>query len=88
MTVEGTSKSSIARIMGHSWNTVARWEEKASTAAKAFNEHMTSDYGLSEIQANEIRTFSGGKNQTIWVFASMIVSSRLWNGHGHWPQKL
>jgi transposase-like protein/IS1 family transposase len=78
MTVEGVSKSSIARIMGISWNTVARWEKKATTAAKAFNARMTKGYDLFEIQADEIRTFTGGKKQTTWVFASMIVSSRLW----------
>ena len=33
MSVEGVSKSSIARIMGISWNTVARWLERAAMAA-------------------------------------------------------
>jgi transposase-like protein len=37
MCVEGVSKSSIARIMKISWNTVARWEERAAAAAREFN---------------------------------------------------
>ena len=32
LSVEGVSKSSIARAMGISWNTVARWLERAAAA--------------------------------------------------------
>ena len=79
MSVEGVSKSSIARIMGISWNTAARWEEKAAEAARVFNENMTKGYELTELQADEIRTFSGVKDEPTWVFASMAVWSRLWD---------
>jgi transposase-like protein len=65
MTVKGTSKSSIARIMSISWNMIARWKKKATAAVKAFNEHMTKGYDLTEIQADEIRTFCGGKEETV-----------------------
>jgi len=78
MSVEGVSKSSIARIMGISWNTAARWEEKAATAAKSFNKLMMQGYELEEIQADEIRTFSGGKDDVAWVFAAISVWPRLW----------
>ena len=78
MSVEGVSKSSIARILGVCWNTTARWEERAAAAAQAFNKIMTKGYELSEVQGDEIRTFSGGKKTPTWVFASMAVSSRVW----------
>ena len=35
-------------------------------------------YELEEIQADEIRTFSGGKDDPTWVFAAISVWSRLW----------
>lgn len=78
LSVAGVSKSSIARIMGLSWNTTARWEEKASQAAKVFNKRMTQGYELIELQADEIRTFAVTKNKPTWVFASVEVWSRLW----------
>ena len=40
MGVEGVSKASIARIMRLSWNTVARWLERAAEAACRFNARM------------------------------------------------
>jgi len=78
MSVEGISKSSIARIKGLSWNTVARWIERAAAAARRFNTSMTRGYQLRELQADEIRTFLQGKDQPIWIFAAVEVSSRLW----------
>ncbi len=35
--VEGVSISGTDRVTGHSRNTIARWLERASTAAKRFN---------------------------------------------------
>lgn len=78
MSVEGVSKSAISRIMEISWNTVARWIEKAAVAARAFNQRMTKGYDLTELQLDEIRTFSGSKIKPTWVFVSMAVWSRLW----------
>jgi transposase-like protein/IS1 family transposase len=78
MSVEGVSKSSIARILSISWNTAARWEERAAAAAKSFNKTMMQGYDLDEIQADEIRTFSGGKADVTWVFAAISVWPRLW----------
>ena len=54
MSVEGVSKSSIARIMGISWNTVARWIERAAASARQFNDAMTRDYALHELQADDL----------------------------------
>ncbi len=78
MCVEGVSKSSIARIMKISWNTVARWEERAAAAAREFNKCMTLSYELTELQLDEIRSFSGGKTHPMWIFTSIVVWSRLW----------
>jgi IS1 family transposase len=78
MSVEGVSKSSIARIKGLSWNTVARWLERAAIAARRFNHAMTRDYVLRELQADEIRTFTISKEFPTWIFMTIEVASRLW----------
>ena len=78
--VEGVSISSTARVTGHSRNTIARWLERASTAAKHFNDRMLRDFDLIELQADELCTFIGKKSQTCWLFATLEVSSRLWAG--------
>lgn len=78
MTVEGLSKSSIARLKRIAWNTVACWQERAAAAARFFNDAMTRGYELKEIQADEIMTFTQGKSRPIWVFTTLEVWSRLW----------
>ena len=78
--VEGVSISATARVTGHSRNTVARWLERASTAARRFNDRMLRDFDLIELQADELCTFVGKKSQTCWLFATIEVSSRLWAG--------
>ena len=76
--VEGVSVSATARVTGHSRNTIARWLERASTAATRFNDLMLHDFDLIELQADELCTFVGNKNTTVWLFATVEVSSRLW----------
>ena len=78
--VEGVSLSATARVTGHSRNTVARWLERASTVATRFNDRMVRDFELIELQADELCTFVGNKNTTVWLFATIEVSSRLWAG--------
>jgi transposase-like protein/IS1 family transposase len=78
LSVEGVSKSAIARLKGLSWNTVARWLERAAAAAERFNDLRLSGYVLMELQADEIRTFTQGKDRPTWIFASLEVWSRLW----------
>ena len=78
--VEGVSLSATARVTGHSRNTVARWLERASTAARRFNDKMVRDFDLIELQADELCTFIGNKSKTVWLFATIEVSSRLWAG--------
>ena len=76
--VEGVSISATARVTGRSRNTVARWLERASTAAARFNQQMLRDFDILELQADELCTFIGSKSRTIWLFATIEVWSRLW----------
>ena len=78
--VEGVSISATARVTGHSRNTIARWLERASTAAKRFNQRMLRDFDILELQADELCTFIGSKRRTMWLFATIEVCSRLWAG--------
>jgi IS1 family transposase len=72
------SKSAIARVKRIAWNTVDRWLEKAAECCRRFNDSTITDLEIPEIQADEIRTFAGGKNQVVWIFATLDVASRLW----------
>jgi IS1 family transposase len=78
MSVEGINRSAIARIRGISWNTVARWLERAAEAARQFNDTMTRGYEVREIQADEIKTFLTNKDSATWILTTMEVWSRLW----------
>jgi transposase-like protein len=76
--VEGVSISATARVTGHSRNTIARWLERAATAAERFNDRMVRNFELIELQADELCMFIGNKSQTVWLFATIEVCSRLW----------
>jgi IS1 family transposase len=78
LSVEGVSKSAIARVKGIAWNTVDRWLEKAAACCRRFNHENTRGLDVQELQADEIRTIIGGKKRPVWVFASMDLWSRLW----------
>jgi len=78
LSVEGLSKSAIARVKRLTWNTVSRWLEKASVAAGQFNDHKLNSYPLKEIQADEIYTFIGRRRYPIWIITLIEVWSRLW----------
>jgi len=78
LSVEGLNKSAIARVKRISWNTVDRWLERAADSCLRFNDRTTKGLAIEELQADEIRTIVGGKQQPVWVFASIDVWSRLW----------
>jgi len=78
LSVEGLSKSAIARTKKLSWNTVARWLERAADIAKKFNEHRLRGFLLHELQLDEIRTFLHRKKCPIGVITAIEVWSRLW----------
>ena len=76
--VEGVSISAIARIEGLAWNTVARWLERAAAVCRRFNQGRVAGFVVEELQADEIRSFTGGKRRPTWIFAAIEVWSRLW----------
>jgi transposase-like protein len=78
LSVEGVSKSAIARVKKLSWNTVSRWTERAAQAAKQFSKHRLRGFALQELQLDEIRTFLDRKKRPIWIITVIEVWSRLW----------
>ena len=72
--------SATARVTGHARNTIARWLERASTAAKRFNQRMLRDCEIIELQADELCTFIGNKSRATWLCAAIEVCARLWAG--------
>ena len=74
------SSSATARVTGHARHTSARWLERASTAAKRFNQRMLRDVAIIELQADELCTFIGNKSRATWLCAAIEVCSRLWAG--------
>jgi IS1 family transposase len=78
LSVEGLNKSPIARVKRIAWNTVDRWLQRAADSCRRFNDQKIDGITVSELQADEIRTFIHGKEQSIWIFAGMEVWSRLW----------
>ena len=78
--VEGVSIAATARVTGHSRHTLARWLERASPAAKRFNQRRLRDFAIIELQADELCTFIGNKSRATWWCAAIEVCSRLWAG--------
>ena len=78
LSVEGVSRSAIARVERLAWNTVARWLERAASVCRQFSDGRTTGFVAEELQADEIRSFTGGKTRPTWVFAAIEVWSRLW----------
>ena len=74
------SISATARVTGHSRHPIARWLERASTAAKRFHQRMLRDFEIIALQADERCTFIGNKNRATWLCAAIEVCSRLWAG--------
>ncbi len=59
--VEGVSRSAIARTERLAWNTVARWLEPAASVCRRFSDGRTTGFVATELQADEIRSFTGGR---------------------------
>jgi IS1 family transposase/transposase-like protein len=78
LSVEGMSKSAIARVKQVAWNTVHRWLERAAAWCRRFNHRKINRLSVVELQADEIKTIVGSKEQPIWIFAVIEVWSRLW----------
>jgi transposase-like protein len=78
LSVEGLNKSAIARVKRIAWNTVHRWLERAASWCRRFSHRRLKGLSIPELQADEIRTIVGGREQGIWVFVMIDVWSRLW----------
>jgi transposase-like protein/IS1 family transposase len=78
LSVEGLNQSAIARVKRIAWNTFHRWLERATVWCRLFNDRKIRRLSLAELQADEMRTIVGGKEQSIWIFVVMEVWSRLW----------
>jgi hypothetical protein len=78
LSVEGMSKSAIARVKRIAWNTVHRWLERAGVWCRRFNDRKMKGLSVVEVQADEIKTIVGSKAAPIWIFAVIEVWSRLW----------
>jgi IS1 family transposase len=78
LSVEGLNKSAIARVKRIAWNTVDRWLARAAESCHRFNDRNITGLAVEELQADEIRTIAGSKQESIWVFAAIDVGSRLW----------
>src|SRR5262249_2193402 len=78
LSAEGFKKSAIARAKQITWNTVHRWLERAGACSRRFSHRKIKGLSLAELQADEIRAIVGSKEQQIWVFVVIAVSTRLW----------
>ena len=78
MSVEGVSRSAIARVEHLSRPTVDRWLERASDAAQHFNDRLIRNVPLQELQADEIQTIALDQAHPTWIFTTLEVWSRLW----------
>ena len=78
--VEGVSLSATARVTGHARHTIARWLDRASTAAKRVNQRMVRDCEIIELPAEERCTVIGTKSRAPWLCAAIAGCSRLWAG--------
>ena len=59
-----------------------RWLERVVTWCRRFNDRKIRRLSLTELQADEIQTIVGGKQQPIWIFVVLDVWSRLWPSTG------
>ena len=78
LSVEGVSISAVSRVEDISWSAVARCLERAAQVCRRFNRETIAGFAVTELQADEIRTFTGGKTRPTWTFGAIEVWSRLW----------
>ena len=76
--VEGVSLSAISRVEGLAWHTVARGLERAAAVCRRCSHGRVTGFVVEELQADEIRSFTGRKTRPTWIVAAIEVWSRLW----------
>ena len=57
--VEGVNKSVFSRLTVIAWNTVHRWLERAGDSCRRYNGKNIESINVTELQADEIRSFVG-----------------------------
>ena len=78
LSTEGNTRAGVARALGLSPGTVARWIEKASAHAQAFNELKVQKVEPVELRSDELKVLAGNKSRPIWAYTAVEVWSRLW----------
>ena len=78
LSVEDLNKSAIARVKRIAWDMTHRWLEGASVWCRRFSKRKIKGLLSMELQADDIRTILGGKEQPVWVFAVIDFWYRLW----------
>lgn len=78
MIVEGMCQASAARTEGISVSTLRRWVERAGRFAREFHDRTVRNVDPVEIQIDELRGHGRKKDDRLFVFASLVVSPRLW----------
>jgi hypothetical protein len=63
LSVEGLSKSAIARVERIGWNTVDRWVDKASGCSRRFNDQELTGFNVTELQADRRMAVRHGDDQ-------------------------
>jgi IS1 family transposase len=76
MSVEGMSRAAIARVEHIDLHTVDRWLGRAT--AERFNDTMTRNILVQELQADELQAVASQQAQPTWVFTTLEVWSRFW----------
>jgi hypothetical protein len=71
MSVEGLSRSAIARVEHLTRPTVDRWLDRASDAAQQFNDQLIRNMPLQELQADEIQTVALDNACPTWIFTTV-----------------
>ncbi len=78
LATEGNTRAGVARALGLSPGTVARWIEKASAHAQAFNELKVQKVEPVELQSDELKVLLSQKSRPLWAYTAIEVWSRLW----------
>ncbi|MBL8862419.1 MAG: hypothetical protein JNK02_10455 [Planctomycetes bacterium] len=78
MIVEGMCQAAAARTEGISVSTLRRWTERAAQFAREFHDRTIRNVEPIEIQIDELRGHGRKKDDRLFVFASLVVSPRLW----------
>ena len=78
MSVEGSSKSAVARVVRVSSSTVTRWLARAAEHAGTFLDRAVRDIEPRELQADEVRGYAADRENRQFVFTAIEVWARLW----------